>query len=82
MGRSIDDFQRGLRQTAAIYQAGIRGASVPFFTGMRVKDVTDIYTYGVIAALEEVEEAWNESHPEAALREANEATYLASKAKR
>jgi len=51
----MSEFELGIRRAAAIYDAGIFGRSVPFFTGMRVSDVERLYTSGYIAHWEELD---------------------------
>ena len=48
-------FELAIRQTIKIYQAGVEGAPVPYFPGMRVADVERTYTEGRLDALAEID---------------------------
>ena len=45
----MNDFERGISQATRIYKAGISGAAVPYFAGMRVADIEQLYSAGYMA---------------------------------
>lgn len=51
----MNDFERGIARAVEIYTAGMKGQIVPYFPGMQVKDVEELYSAGVLRALEEID---------------------------
>lgn len=50
-------FELALAQTIKVYDAGVKGSTVPYFPGMRVRDVERVYTEGRLDALAELDQA-------------------------
>lgn len=53
----MTNFERSIAQTVKVYDAGVKGSACPYFPGMRVNDVTRVYTEGRLDAMAELDEA-------------------------
>ena len=73
----MSDFELGISRAVHIYTAGLRGATVPYFTGMRTSDVEELYTAGYLAALDEIDQSLEETW---AKKSADWATNMAARA--
>lgn len=53
----MSPFESRIHREVRIYNAGVRGTAVPYYPGMRVDDIEQLYTAGMMAALEEIDAA-------------------------